>query len=872
MLTQAADTAPLRQNVRLLGDTLGNVIKASAGEKIFAQVEQIRQSSKASLNSDCWEALDQRLASLDEGDILLIARAFSQFLNLANIADQHHTISRATAAQFSAMATLDATLAKLAESASQEAIRDGLAAIKIDLVLTAHPTEITRRTLIHKHVALNQCLAQMENAALSESDRLSVQRRISELVAQIWHTDEFRTERPSPLDEVKWSMAVIENALWEAVPTFLRQIDELCRRHELPLPSPDWCPVAISSWIGGDRDGNPNVTATITQETLLLSQWQACDLLVRDIKNLYEELSINLASSALMEKTGSSAEPYRGMLKPLLLKLQQQRTALERALASEIKAVAPLRVEELLGPVELCLESLQECGLEILAAGSIRDVIRRIHCFGPHLIRLDIRQESGRHTSLMSALTRALELGDYRDWNEADRLKWLRKELLNPRPLIPGHWTLSDADLEVLDTFRVIARTPPTALGCYVISMASAASDILAVQLLMKATECRQLLPVAPLFETLSDLDSAATVIETLLADPSTRAQTGQAMTIMIGYSDSAKDAGMMAAGWAQYRAQENLLSVCDKHGLSLQLFHGRGGTIGRGGAPAHQALLSQPPGSLKNGLRVTEQGEMIRTKLGQPELAVNTLGQYASAILQANLIPPPEPDPAWRSVMDELARSSCDFYRSWVQDEQNFVRYFRQATPEQELANLPLGSRPARRGGGGGLESLRAIPWIFAWTQNRLMLPAWLGAGAALSQLVAEGALPTLQTMAREWPFFSARLSMLEMVFAKSDCSLSAHYDQLLVETELQELGSRLRDQLQSDVSTLLAILGAESLLESNPWGMESIELRNIYTAPLNLLQAELLRRTREMENPQVNQALMVTMAGIAAGMRNTG
>ena len=328
----------------------------------------------------------------------------------------------------------------------------------------------------------------------------------------------------------------------------------------------------------------------------------------------------------------------------------------------------------------------------------------------------------------------------------------------------------------------------------------------------------------------------------------------------------------MLAAGWAQYRAQEELLAVCQNYGVSLTLFHGRGGTIGRGGAPAHDALLSQPPGSLHNGLRVTEQGEMIRTKLGLTPLAVNTLGQYASAILQANLLPPPTPRQQWRELMNKLSQHSCDHYRSWVRDDPQFVPYFRQATPEQELAKLPLGSRPARRRSDGGIASLRAIPWIFAWSQNRLMLPAWLGAGAALRKVMDEGHLETLRDMERDWPFFRSRLSMLEMVLTKTDLSVATFYDQLLVEESLKGIGSKLREQLCADMETLKELINSEVLLAHNPWGRESIQLRNIYTTPLNLLQAELLRRERETPDPEVEKALMVTIAGVAAGMRNTG
>ena len=402
--------------------------------------------------------------------------------------------------------------------------------------------------------------------------------------------------------------------------------------------------------------------------------------------------------------------------------------------------------------------------------------------------------------------------------------------------------------------------------------MASEPSDVLAVQLLLKATGGPLDLPVSPLFETLDDLDGAPSTLEALLSDAEFRERTSHSMVVMIGYSDSAKDAGMLSAGWAQYRAQEALLTICQSHGVSLQLFHGRGGTIGRGGAPAHQALLSQPPGSLEQGLRVTEQGEMIRVKLGLKPLAINTLGQYTSAILRGNLTPPPVPKPEWRELMNELAEQACTDYRSWVRGNPNFVEYFRQATPEPELASLPLGSRPARRRTGGGIETLRAIPWIFAWSQNRLMLPAWLGAGAALHKVMEEGHLESLRDMERDWPFFRSRLSMLEIVLTKTDLSVATFYDQLLVEESLRSIGSKLRDQLRADMESLKELLNSEVLLAHNPWGRESIQLRNIYTTPLNLLQAELLRREREAPDPEVEKALMVTIAGVAAGMRNTG
>ncbi len=453
--------------------------------------------------------------------------------------------------------------------------------------------------------------------------------------------------------------------------------------------------------------------------------------------------------------------------------------------------------------------------------------------------------------------------------------QFLLAELQSLRPLIPQDWQPSAETQEVFETCRVIAKAKNDSVAAYVISMAKVPSDVLAVKLLLKENGASVRLPVAPLFETLEDLNNAESVMTKLLSIEWYRNLIDDRQMVMIGYSDSAKDAGVMAASWAQYRAQDALIKLCEKEGVTLTLFHGRGGTIGRGGAPAHSALLSQPPGSLKGGLRVTEQGEMIRFKFGLPQVTISSLALYASAILEANLLPPPEPKDEWKSVMDSLSDVSCAMYRDYVREQPDFVPYFRAATPELELGKLPLGSRPAKRRPTGGVETLRAIPWIFAWTQNRLMLPAWLGAGAALKHVIEkEGKQAILDEMWQQWPFFNTRIAMLEMVYAKADLWLAEYYDHRLVEERLWPLGQKLRDQLSEDIKSVLAVSKDEALMADLPWIAESIALRNVYTDPLNVLQAELLHRSRQQEqpDPRVEQALMVTIAGVAAGMRNTG
>ena len=864
------DTSALRQNVRLLGDTLGDVIRSTVGEDLYETIESIRQASKSATDVEQTTALFNALRKLDSEQLLLISRGFAQFLNLANIADQHFTTTKFVSGHFGAYDRISSTIEELSQSVSKKALAEAVANLHIDLVLTAHPTEITRRTLIHKHGEIHECLNEVESGLASEE---RIQSRLADLIAQIWHTEEFLEQRPTPIDEARWSFAVIENSLWDAVPEFLRDLDAIAEKFELDLPQRTKPVVRLSSWIGGDRDGNPNVTAKVTRRAMIISRWQAADLISRDLEAIYEELSVTRASDELRELVGDVREPYRALLKPLRDAVRRQRDELGAYIRDGAHPLPPvLFTKDIIAPLQQCRASLAEVGLSAIANGKLLDLIRRLDSFGAHLVTLDVRQESTRHSDVIGEITMALGLGNYGDWSETDKQAFLKAEITNPRPLLPLNFEASEPCQEVLDTFRVIAETPREALGCYVISMASEPSDVLAVQLLLKATGGPLDLPVSPLFETLDDLDGAPSTLDALLSDAAFRERTGHSMVVMIGYSDSAKDAGMLSAGWAQYRAQEALLNVCQSHGVSLQLFHGRGGTIGRGGAPAHQALLSQPPGSLEQGLRVTEQGEMIRVKLGLKPLAINTLGQYASAILRGNLTPPPVPKPEWRELMNELAEQACTDYRSWVRGNPNFVEYFRQATPEPELASLPLGSRPARRRTGGGIETLRAIPWIFAWSQSRLVLPAWLGAGSALAAAVENGQLDRLREMRDQWPFFASRLSMLDMVYAKSDLVINSLYDDTLVQNNLKILGSDLRQQLSTDIEALMGILDVDTLMASDPWGLESIGLRNVYTAPLNLVQIELLRRVRESESESVQRALMVSIAGVAAGMRNTG
>ncbi|NOH92807.1 phosphoenolpyruvate carboxylase [Vibrio sp. AIC-3] len=871
--------AALKSNVSMLGRLLGNTIQDAHGDVILEKVETIRKLSKSARagNKADRDSLVEEIKNLPNEQLTPVARAFNQFLNLTNMAEQYHTISRHCEEHVCEPDVLQSLFSKLNQNDiskldAAQAVRD----LNIELVLTAHPTEITRRTMINKLVKINECLSKLELSDLSHKERVKTERRLEQLIAQGWHSDVIRQQRPTPLDEAKWGFAVVENSLWEAVPDFLRDMDGRLKGYlgeGLPI---DARPVHFSSWMGGDRDGNPFVTHTITKEVLRLSRWKAADLYLGDVNELITELSMTKCNDAVRELAGDEHEAYRAILKSLRTLLNNTLEVLDAKLHdTEVPKKETLQnIDQLWTPLYACYQSLHECGMGVIADGSLLDTLRRLKAFGVHLVRLDVRQESTRHSDVLSELTRYLGIGDYDQWSEQDKIAFLTNELSSKRPLLPRDWEPSEQVKEVLDTCKVIAAQPREAFGAYVISMARTASDVLAVHLLLQECGCPYRMDVCPLFETLDDLNNSEAVMKQLMSIDLYRGFIQNHQMVMIGYSDSAKDAGVMSAGWAQYDAMDKLVKVCDEEGIELTLFHGRGGTVGRGGAPAHAALLSQPPKSLKGGLRVTEQGEMIRFKLGLPDVAVNSFNLYASAILEANLLPPPEPKQEWRDLMEVLSQVSCEAYRNVVRGEEKFVPYFRQATPELELGKLPLGSRPAKRNPNGGVESLRAIPWIFSWSQNRLVLPAWLGAGEAIQYSVDQGHQALLEEMCREWPFFSTRLGMLEMVYSKCNMEIAKYYDQRLVDKELLPLGELLREQLQKDIKAVLNVENNENLMQSDPWGLESIRLRNIYVEPLNMLQAELLYRTRKCETPpaELEEALMVTIAGIAAGMRNTG
>ena len=816
------------------------------------------------------------------GESLTVARAFAHFLNLANIAEQHHRERRrrdyACDVRTPQRGSCQETFARLRGTGmSAKDLADAVASLQIELVLTAHPTEIVRRTLIQKHNRIAHLLATRDRPDLTPAEQDETVDELQREIDIAWQTDEVRHAPVTPLDEVKAGLVIFEQSLWDALPQYLRTVDRALvdsTGERLPL---DKAPIRFGSWIGGDRDGNPAITPEITRQAIWLARWQAADLYLHEIAALRSDLSLTTASAELRDRVDGAPEPYRALLADVRDRMRATRELAEAALVQESPAMEGIRpfltAEDLAEPLRLCARSLEETGNGLIAAGRLTDMLRRVTAFGVTLARLDLRQEALRHTQAVDWIARASGLGPYSDLDETNRQRLLTEAIASRRIQLE-RLPLESADAEVRDvlaTFGMAAKSPAESLGAYVITMTSAASDVLAVEWLQAIAGTPHPQPVVPLFETGRDLERAGEVMRSLFANAWYRERIDGRQQVMIGYSDSAKDSGRLAANWQLYGAQEQIVAVCEANDVALTLFHGRGGSVGRGGGPTYLAIQSQPSGSVRGSLRTTEQGEMIQAKFGLIDIAVRTLEVYTTATLEATLRPAPSPQPTWRACMDEVADRAKTSYRSVVYGDPRFIRYFHSATPAPELETIHIGSRPARRHAEDGVEALRAIPWQFAWTQTRLMLPAWLGMEDALGG-TTEPRLKMLREMYESWPFFASTLDLVEMTLAKADARIAAQYDRL-VAAELRAYGAALRERLQRAIDTVRVISGHATLLESNPVLRRSIDVRNPYVDPINIVQVELLRRLRSGDaDPRLHDAFAVTVNGIAAGMRNTG
>lgn len=614
----------------------------------------------------------------------------------------------------------------------------------------------------------------------------------------------------------------------------------------------------------------------------------AATLFKSEVVALRAALSMKTASAELIAATNNAREPYRELLRRMEARFQAtiDSTNAELKGHSYSSDIAPYyHSQEVMDSFRLMYRSLEETGLIEIADGRLLDNIRRLAVFGLQLMPLDVRQESTRHSEALDAITKYLGMGSYLQWDEETRRTWLQHELASKRPLLPRGRPLSTLNfsptvIDTLETFELAARLKDGSLGAYVISQCQQASDILAVMLLQQDAGVFPTMRVVPLFETLDDLQRSVATVDALFSMPVYRGRIHNKQEIMVGYSDSAKDAGRLAASWAQYNAQVGMMEVSKKHGVDLTFFHGKGGTVGRGGNPAlFKAILAHPPHTINGRFRITEQGEIITQNFGEETVAERTLDLFTAGVLTEKFSPRPAVKPEWAEMMERLSEVSCDAYRSVVRGEPRFVPYFRAATPELELAGLNVGSRPAKRNPKGGVESLRAIPWVFAWTQTRLNLPTWLGVGESLSKMMKEKP-ETLKDMYQNWPWFRTVIDLLEMIMIKSDTKIAENYDkQLVSDADGIRLGGELRTKLTETANALLSVSGNPSLQADNQGLLTSLAVRNPYIDPLNLIQAELLCRLRagedtlpEDEKELLRDALLVTINGIANGMKNSG
>ena len=888
----------LSSTIHLLGEILGSVIKKQENTAIFDKIEKIRTLSKNSrgsnegLNKQSFKKLKNQISNLTSTETLIIAKSFSRFLDFSNIAESlysihniHDHVIRKTQ-ETNEIVILEEALLDVQKNpnVSKNKFFNVAKNISIDLVLTAHPTEVKRRTLIQKYANVNNILDELNNIQILKKQNIKrekgiLEKKLKEEITSVWKTDEIKRSRPTAVEEAKWGLAVIEDSLWNSIPKICSRFDNAVNKFtnkNLPI---NYSPIKVSSWMGGDRDGNPNVTSKTTMEVVLLSRWEAASLYEKEFTKLIQSLSLFDCSKKIKKQVGKTWEPYRVFLRPIRNKLQQTQREIEDALLEKREPKKKLLVNsinEILDPLNEVYNSLCSVKCDIIANGLVLDIIRLSHTFGLNLAKLDIRQESSRHTSLLNTICKKLALKEYTKLSEQEKIKFLTREYKSKRPLIPNKIKFNNTDKETWETFKMIANTSNEFLGAYVISMTSKVSDILSVLLLQKEAGVKNPLRIVPLFETLSDLQNSSKIVDNLFKNRWYTNIFSNEQEIMIGYSDSSKDAGKFAASWAQYCAQEKLCSVANKHKIKLNFFHGRGGSVGRGGGPVYAALLSQPPGTVMGMTRVTEQGEVIQQKYGSESMAEYSLGTYIGAVLEATLSPPSKPSKEWRTLIDSMSIISSKAYRHYLLEDEDFLKYFDKVTPKNIIGKLYIGSRPSKRNASKDIKSLRAIPWVFAWTQIRMLLPAWLGTYEALNFASKGKNKKILDEMIKNWPFFYEMMDMLDMVLIKTDQRVIRYYEECLATPELKKIGNELRAKLTELIEINKKII-PNNIINQRKAFRKSIKLRNTYAEILNLLQADIMKRLNKKNiNTKSKKILMdamiVTISGISASMKNTG
>ncbi len=882
-------TKLLREDIRYLGNILGEVIKEQEGIKFFNLVEKVRKLSKANKinlkNKNSFKKLVKTVRNSNPIDTLRLTRAFTHLINFINLAESIDTSRNLDEYETKRKNLkynifIEEIFEKLFKNKkiSNNKIYNLAKNLDIGIVLTAHPTEVKRRTLIQKYHKIIEILEQRDLYNSHPSKLTQLNKQLHDEFTIIWNTDDLKRTKPSPFDEARWGLAIIEDSLWETIPKVYRRLNSIFLKNmNRGLPK-NFNPIQFGSWMGGDRDGNPNVTAKVTKEVILLSRWEAAKLYEKSLTKIIRSYSMKKCSKKISSKVGKTFEPYRVFLRPLRDKLRLTHRSIEQYFINKTpldKNILLSSTEEILKPLRVVRESLEQNHNENVASGELLDLMRRAKCFGINLARLDIRQESSRHRQLIAELIKKKFNKNYYNFTEEEKINFLKSKLTSTKSYINKFKFSDKENNEVWSTFKVLADEPSECLGAYVISMTTSVSDILSVSFLQKEAKINNKLRVVPLFETLDDLINAKSIMESLFSKKWYRKLINNKQEVMIGYSDSSKDAGKICASWHQYKAQEEIVRLGKKFDVNVTFFHGRGGSPGRGGGPIQATLRSQPPGSVNGKIRITDQGEVIQQKYGYEPIAEYNLCSYIGAVTEATLNPPPTPKQNWRSLIEKMSDISKSSYRKNINQSSEFIKYFKTVTPSAALGKLSIGSRPSKRKNVDNIKSLRAIPWVFAWTQIRLMLPAWLGSAEALRYAYIKKFRRTLIDMEKNWPFFNSMLDILDMVITKADPDISKIYEKYLADDALKKIGKKLRFQFEVIKKLNKKITTKEVILTRKQF-RTLITVRAIYSEVLNIIQPIVIYKLKKnkimYDKKYLNDALLTSIAGISAAMKNTG
>ena len=882
-------TKLLREDIRYLGNILGEVIKEQEGIKFFNLVEKVRKLSKANKinlkNKNSFKKLVKTVRNSNPIDTLRLTRAFTHLINFINLAESIDTSRNLDEYETKRKNLkynifIEEIFEKLFKNKkiSNNKIYNLAKNLDIGIVLTAHPTEVKRRTLIQKYHKIIEILEQRDLYKSHPSKLTQLNKQLHDEFTIIWNTDDLKRTKPSPFDEARWGLAIIEDSLWETIPKVYRRLNSIFLKNmNRGLPK-NFNPIQFGSWMGGDRDGNPNVTAKVTKEVILLSRWEAAKLYEKSLTKIIRSYSMKKCSKKISSKVGKTFEPYRVFLRPLRDKLRLTHRSIEQYFINKTpldKNILLSSTEEILKPLRVVRESLEQNHNENVASGELLDLMRRAKCFGINLARLDIRQESSRHRQLIAELIKKKFNKNYYNFTEEEKINFLKSKLTSTKSYINKFKFSDKENNEAWSTFKVLADEPSECLGAYVISMTTSVSDILSVSFLQKEAKINNKLRVVPLFETLDDLINAKSIMESLFSKKWYRKLINNKQEVMIGYSDSSKDAGKICASWHQYKAQEEIVRLGKKFDVNVTFFHGRGGSPGRGGGPIQATLRSQPPGSVNGKIRITDQGEVIQQKYGYEPIAEYNLCSYIGAVTEATLNPPPTPKQNWRSLIEKMSDISKSSYRKNINQSSEFIKYFKTVTPSAALGKLSIGSRPSKRKNVDNIKSLRAIPWVFAWTQIRLMLPAWLGSAEALRYAYIKKFRRTLIDMEKNWPFFNSMLDILDMVITKADPDISKIYEKYLADDALKKIGKKLRFQFEVIKKLNKKITTKEVILTRKQF-RTLITVRAIYSEVLNIIQPIVIYKLKKnkimSDKKYLNDALLTSIAGISAAMKNTG